>query len=195
MGRFRLMVATVGAMLIGTVASAQNSTVNGRVTDVRGGVIANADVTLRLIPAPGAPVMPNMPGMNEQTTRSGADGAFTFNQVAAGQYVLQADRPGYGRVSQAITVPGPNLTFTMALEALDVPGAEAPAAPAGEAVDTQALLDRIKVLEQKIGELESSTVLSDPETRVRRVEVYVDESGNQSDVPSPGATPQVTYQR
>ena len=196
MGRFRVMVATVGAMLIGTVASAQNSTVNGRVTNVRGGVIANADVTLRLLPAPGAPpAMPNMPGMNEQTTRSGADGTFTFNQVAAGQYVLQADAPGYGRTSQAITVPGPNLTFTMSLEALDVPGAAAPAAPAAEAVDTQALLDRIKALEQKIGELESTTVLSDPETRVRRVEVYVDESGNQSDVPVPGATPQVTYQR
>ena len=71
----------------------------------------------------------------------------------------------------------------------------APAAPGAEAVDTQALLDRIKALEQKIGELESTTVLSDPETRVRRVEVYVDESGNQSDVPVPGATPQVTYQR
>jgi hypothetical protein len=162
---------------------------------VRGGVIANADVTLRLVPAPGAPVMPNMPGMNEQRTTSGADGTFAFNQVAAGQYVLQADRPGFGRASQAITVPGPNLTFTMALEALDVPGAEAPAATAGEAVDTQALLDRIKVLEQRIGELESTTVLSDPETRVRRVEVFVDASGNQSDVQVPGATPQVTYQR
>src|SRR4030095_727044 len=134
MGRFRLMVATAGAMLIGTVASAQNSTVNGRVTNVRGGVIAGADVTLRLIPAPGAPVMPNMPGMNEQTTRSGADGTFAFNQVAAGQYVLQADLPGYGGGAQAITVPGPNLTFTLSLEALDVPGAAAPAAPGAEAV-------------------------------------------------------------
>ena len=115
--------------------------------------------------------------------------------MAAGQYVLQADLPGFGRSSQAITVPGPNLTFTMALEALDVPGAAAPAAPAGEAVDTQALLDRIKALEQRIGELESSTVLSEPETRVRRVEVYVDASGNQTDEPVPGAKPEVTYQR
>src|SRR6185503_11687065 len=47
----------------------------------------------------------------------------------------------------------------------------------------------------KIGELESSTVLSDPETRVKRVEVFVDANGNQTDQPVPGATPQVTYQR
>src|SRR5580765_4276050 len=113
MGRFRLVAATIGAMLIGAVASAQNAAVNGRVTNTQGGVIANADVTLRLMPAPGAPNMPNMPGMNERTTKSGADGAFAFDQVAAGQYVLQADAPGFERTSQAVTVPAPNLTFAL----------------------------------------------------------------------------------
>src|SRR4051812_14022813 len=109
MGRFRLMVATAVAMLIGTVASAQqNSSLNGRVTNSLGGVITNADVTLRMLPAPGTPNMPNMPGMNERTTKSGADGGFAFDQVAAGQYVLQADAPGFERSSQAVTVPGQN---------------------------------------------------------------------------------------
>jgi hypothetical protein len=190
------MVATAGAMLIGTVASAQNSTVNGRVTNAQGGAIANADVTLRLIPGPGAPpAMPNMPGMNDRTTKAGPDGAFAFDKVAAGQYVLQADLPGYGRSSQAITVPGPNLTFAMTLEALDVPGAEAPVAASGPAETTQILMDRIKTLEQRLSDLEAGTVLSEPETRVKRIEVYVDDNGNQSDQPVPGAKPQVTYQR
>lgn len=196
MGRFRLMVATLGAMLIGTVASAQNSSLSGRVTNTQGGVIANADVTLRPMPAPGAPpVMPNMPGMNDRTTKSGADGAFAFDQVAGGEYVLQADAPGFERSSQAITVPGPNLSFALNLEPLVVPGAEAAAPRAGEASDTQALLDRIKTLEQRLSELEAGTVLSEPETRVKRIEVYVDQSGNQHDEPVPGAKKEVTYQR
>ena len=198
MGRFRLVAATVGAMLLGTVASAQNSSLSGRVSNSQGGVIANADVTLRPLPAPGAPPMPNMPnmpGMADKTTKSGANGAFTFDQVAPGQYVLQADAPGFERSSQAITVPGSTTTFALNLDPLVVPGAE-PAAPrAGEAVDTQALLDRIKVLEQRLSDVESGAVLSEPETRVKRIEVYVDENGNQHDDPVPGAKPQVTYQR
>jgi len=67
---------------------------------------------------------------------------------------------------------------------------------AGDA-DTErlALLDRIETLEKRLGDLESSAVLSDPETRVRRVEVYVDKNGQLSDTPSPGAKKEVTYQR
>ena len=198
MGRFRLVVATMGAMLIGAVASAQNASVSGRVSNTQGGVIANADVTLRPLPAPGAPPMPNMPnmpGMADKTTKSGADGAFTFDQVAAGQYVLQADAPGFERSSQAVTVPGSTTTFALNLEPLVVPGAEAAAPRTGEALDTQALLDRIKALELRLSEVESGAVLSEPETRVKRIEVYVDESGNQHDDPIPGVKPQVTYQR
>jgi hypothetical protein len=182
--------------LVSAVASAQNATVNGRVINTEGGAMANADVTLRLIPGPGAPpAMPNMPGMNERTTKAGPDGAFSFDQVATGQYVLQGDLPGFGRSSQAITVPGPNLTFTMTLEALDVPGAVPPAAASGGTETTQALLDRIKTLEQRLSDLEAGTVLSEPETRVRRIEVYVDANGNQTDQPVAGAKSEVTYQR
>jgi hypothetical protein len=61
--------------------------------------------------------------------------------------------------------------------------------------DPKVLLDRIKTLEQRISELESSTVLSEPETRVKRVEVYVDPEGGQHDEPVPGAKKTVTYQR
>src|SRR5262245_30181343 len=53
-------------------------------------------------------------------------------------------------------------------------------APA-DSTDPQALLDRIKLLEQRIKDLESSAVLSEPETRVKRKEVYVDANGVESD--------------
>ena len=38
-------------------------------------------------------------------------------------------------------------------------------------------------------------MLSEPETRVRRVEVFVDENGNEHDEPVPESKPTVTYQR
>ena len=196
MGRFRVVIAALAVMLIGTVAWAQDSSLSGRVSNTQGGVIANADVTLHLMPAPGAPpAMPSMPGMNDRTTKSGADGAFTFDRVAAGQYVLQADAPGFERSSQAVTVPGATLTFALNLEPLVLPGAEAAAPRAGEASDAQALLDRIKTLEERLSDLEAGTVLSEPETRVKQIEVYVDEAGNQHDEPVPGAKKEVTYQR
>ena len=64
-----------------------------------------------------------------------------------------------------------------------------------DSTDPQALLDRIKTLEQRIRDLESSTVLSDPETRVRKKEVYVDKDGTIHDAPTPGAKKTMTYQR
>jgi hypothetical protein len=196
MRRLCLAVTCVAVLLTAGRASAQ-STVGGRVSNARGGVVAGADVTLRTLMPPGAPAMPaNMPGMApDRTTTSGADGAFTFGQVPAGQYVLQVDANGFERSSQGVTVANQPQTFTVALTALEVPGAEAVATAAGSASDPAALLDRIKTLEQRIADLESGTVLSEPETRVKRVEVYVDKNGNEHDEPVPGAEKKVTYQR
>jgi hypothetical protein len=59
----------------------------------------------------------------------------------------------------------------------------------------QALLDRVDTLEGRLGDLETSAVLSEPETRVKRVEVYVDKNGNEYLEPTPGARKTVTYQR
>ena len=56
-------------------------------------------------------------------------------------------------------------------------------------------MQRIATLEQRITELEASTVLSEPETRVRRVEVFVDPTGGEHEEPVAGARPVVTYQR
>lgn len=71
------------------------------------------------------------------------------------------------------------------------PGATANISP--EAL--QALLSRLDTLEQRMGDIETSAVLSEPETRVKRVEVYVDDNGNEYDQPVPGAKKEVTYQR
>jgi hypothetical protein len=77
------------------------------------------------------------------------------------------------------------------------PGAN-PANPEGNPTDStnpQDLLDRIKLLEQRLKELETSAVLSEPETRTKRVEVYVDPQGGVHDEPVPGARKTITYQR
>src|SRR6185369_11388680 len=57
------------------------------------------------------------------------------------------------------------------------------------------LLDRVEQLEKRLSDLESSAVLSEPETRVRKKEVYVDKNGAESDDPVPGSKKVVTYER
>src|SRR4029078_1085603 len=57
------------------------------------------------------------------------------------------------------------------------------------------LLQKIATLEQRVADLETSTVLSEPETRVRRVKFYVDRTGVQQGEPVPGAKKEVTYLR
>ena len=195
MSRFRLGAVTLAAMLVATAASAQNSTVSGSVANAEGGRVAGAGATLRPMPAPGTPVMANMPGMNERTAPVGADGSFSFDQVAPGQYILFVDAPGFERTSQQITAPVSGPPIAIGLVALDLPGAPPTPEAAGAPLNPQALLDRIEVLERRLSEVESTTVLSEPETRVRQIEVYVDPNGNQFDVPTPGATQVTTYQR
>ena len=59
----------------------------------------------------------------------------------------------------------------------------------------QALLDRLDTLENRMGDLETSAVLSEPETRVKRKEIWVDNNGNEYDQPVQGARKTVTYER
>ena len=202
MVRFHVVLAGLVVLLISSAVSAQTTSVGGRVTNGQGGTIPGADVTLRALPPPGTtatPRMANMPGMAgaERTTQSSADGTFAFDRVLPGQYVLQVDFSGFERSSQEVSVANQPQTFTVTLQPFALAGGEAAnvAAGGGAVVDTQGLLDRIKLLEQRISELESGTVLSEPETRVKRIEVYVDKNGNQYDQPVAGAKKQMTYQR
>ena len=57
------------------------------------------------------------------------------------------------------------------------------------------LLKRIDGLEQRVMELETTTVLSDPETRVKQIEVFVDAEGTEHDTQVPGSKRRITYQR
>ena len=196
MNRFRRGAGALGLLVMAAVASGQTSTLNGRVANNKGGVLANAEVSLFNLPAAPMPNMPNMPmpatPAPVKTGSSAADGTFSLTQVPAGQYVLQVDAPGFARSSQQIAVPN-SQTIAITLEALDLPGAETTAAQS--ATDPQALLARIAELEKKVGDLEATTVLSEPETRTKKIEVYVDKNGNQYDVPTPGAKKEIQYQR
>ena len=205
--RFQAGLVLLTLLLGASNASAQTSSVSGRVTNQVGGApVADAEVSLvpppsagNIMPAtPGTPAMRMPPSTPDRTTRSRADGTFTFDQVPAGTYLLHVDAPGLSRSSQEITVPTQQM-FAVALEPLEIPGAEPTAAgtPAAGAapVPDAALLDRIKTLEQRILDLESSTVLSEPVTRVKRIEVWVDKNGNQYDHEVPGSKRQVTYER
>ena len=165
---------------------------NGRVTDSLGGPLRNAEVSL-------VPVTPTMPGMKMAAPaaiagRVNADGTFTVSQVPPGDYVLQVDAPGFERSSQPVTMPT-NQTFNLKLEVLEVPGAETPpATPAGQS-DAQAMQAQIAALEQRVRDLEASTVYSQPETRTRKTTVYIDKNNNIHDRPTEGAKKTVTYQR
>jgi hypothetical protein len=71
------------------------------------------------------------------------------------------------------------------------PSATAPNSDA----NTQALLDRIDELERRLGQLESTAVISQPKVLVKQVHVWVDDAGNQYDHEVPGSREVITYER
>jgi hypothetical protein len=118
-----------------------------------------------------------------------AQGAYSFGALPVGNYEISISSAG----NMAFRRTGIGIEMDKT-GALDITLNAASAAAAAE-FERQQLLERIASLEQRINDLESNTVLSEPETRVRRVEVFVDENGNEHDEEVPGATPQVTYRR
>src|SRR5215475_14107862 len=127
MKRVRLALVACLALGVAATVSAQ-STVTGRVANANGGVVAEAEVTLHLLPPPGQAAMramPNMPGMPaDRTATAAADGTFTFTQVPAGQYVIMADALGFERASQELVVGNQTPRVTLTLTELEIPGAE-----------------------------------------------------------------------
>ena len=95
----------------------------------------------------------------------------------------------YGRYLSRWQSSSPVLNISFILLLLMIPfGAQAES-------DREQLLKRIEGLEQRVIELETTTVLSDPETRVKKIEVFVDENGFEHDTQVPGSHRITTYQR
>src|SRR5262245_60841936 len=150
----------------------------GRVRDAQGAPVSDAPVT----------------AVNEENgaqfvANTNAQGAYEFGALPMGKYTVSTSSAGL------VTFRRPGVDIAMDGKAtLDITLDAASAAAAAE-FERQELLQKIATLEQRISDLETTTVLSEPETRVRRVEVYVDPTGQQHDEPVPGAKKEVTYLR
>ena len=144
----------------------------------------------------GAPVADAaVTAVNEETgaqfvATTNAQGAYVFGALPMGKYAITiTSATGTTAFRRTGVVVEADRTAP-----LDITLNAASAAEAAE-FERQQLVQRIATLEARITDLESTTVLSEPETRVRRVEVYVDPNGTLTDEPVPGAQPEVTYQR
>ena len=134
------------------------------------------------------------------------DVSFTGNGFETkGNLVRVGESPAVFNATLAVSaaVPEPP-QGTQAPNMANMPGMSAEPAQApdlgnelteAEVSDPKALVAYIKALEERIAYLESSTVLSEPETRVKRIEVYVDADSNEYDHPVAGTKKVVTYQR
>ena len=150
----------------------------GRVQNDAGAAVADATV-----------LAVNAENGAEFTATTDAQGGYSFAALPVGRYHVSLTTNGLVRFTQRDVDVAMDASRT-----LDIALTAATAAQAAEG-ERVALLEKIATLEQRITDLESNTVLSEPETRVRRVEVYVDETGGEHDEPVPGIAPTVTYQR
>src|SRR5262245_13037228 len=148
--------------------------VSGVVTKASGGPVVGATV-----------VASNASNGTQFSATTDDQGHYSLPSLPVGTYDITVQLGGFKTARQPGVSVGANsvLDVNARLEAGDAD------------TERQALLDRIEVLEKRLGELESSAVLSEPETRVRRVQVYVDKNGNEYDQPTPGARETTTYQR
>ena len=195
--RYRLArVAAVVFMVLGSAMAAraqqqpaQPPMANMPGMDMRGGIrgtVRNAnkeglpDTTVTAVSATN--------GAKFEATTD-AQGNYSFGALPVGGYnvtVVSAGLTAFRRQGVQVTADQ-NVTLDITLDA----------ASAQQAADTerQVLLEELAELRQRVTDLESSAVLSEPETRVKRVEVYVDKNGNEHDEPVPGAKKAITYRR
>ena len=118
-----------------------------------------------------------------------AQGAYSFDALPIGSYNVTVVSAGL----TAFRRPGVQVVENQPVQ-LDIALDAASAQQAADA-ERQELLQQVSDLKQRVTDLESNTVLSEPETRVRKVEKYVDANGQEHDQPVPGAKPVVTYER
>jgi hypothetical protein len=118
-----------------------------------------------------------------------AQGAYAFGALPVGTYTITVVSTGL----TAFRRPGVVVTADQNVQ-LDITLDAASAAQAAD-LERQELLQQLSELKQRVTDLESNTVLSEPETRVRRVDVFVDANGNEHDEQVPGSKRAVTYRR
>jgi len=153
--------------------------IQGRVTNDAGGPLADATV-----------IAVNAQNGAQFTAISDAQGAYAFAALPVGKYDISiASASGLTAFRRRGVDVGMDQSAQLNIT---INAASAAEAAEGERLD---LLQKIATLEQRLTDLESSAVLSEPETRVRRVEVFVDPNGTEFDEPVAGATPVVTYRR
>jgi len=150
----------------------------GRVRDGNGAAVA--DATVQAVSQDNGAMF---------TATTDAQGSYAFGALPVAKYELSISRDGQTLFRKRDIDVAMDKTAQLDI-ALD-------AAAAAQAADfeRQDLLAKIATLEQRITALESTTVLSEPETRTRRVTVFVDANGNEHDDQVPGSTPKITYRR
>lgn len=90
--------------LIHSTVWAQAAPVTGRVVDPQGASVANAEVSL----------VPSGTGQRTRTARSSADGSFSIDGVAPGEYTLLVRAPGFTESTQSVSVgAATNLAVTL----------------------------------------------------------------------------------
>lgn len=189
------------------VASAAPTQISGTVKDTAGAVVPGVTVHLSN-PATGAAL----------SAVTDAGGRYRFENIAAGAWEVSFAGIGFETGKKPISIADQSAVFnaTLAVSAAapqqnapmqgmpGMPGMSAAPAQApdvtnelteAQVTDPKALLAYIQLLEKRIADLESSAVLSEPETRTKRIEVWVDANSNEYDHPVPGAKKVVTYQR
>jgi carboxypeptidase family protein/carbohydrate-selective porin (OprB family) len=142
---------------------------------------AGAGLSLRAI---------NVDNNAEFTATTDAQGAFAFPALPVGKYNVTVQSAGLIVYRQNGVEVAMDRTSP-----LDISLGQAGAAQLADA-ERQELMQRIATLEQRLTDLETSAVLSEPETRVRKVDVFIDPTtGNIVDEGTPGAKEEVSYQR
>ena len=185
-----LLVVTSTTAMAQAPAAPQQPTMPPMNMDHRGGIQGNVRNEAGAAVAGATITATDMETGAQFTATTDAQGAYSFAALPPGKYelsIVSATGLTTFRRTGVEVVADRTAPLNIALTA-------ASAAEAAE-FERQQLVQRIATLEQRITDLESSAVLSEPETRVRRVEVFVDPSGGVHDEPVPGAEPSVTYQR
>ena len=194
--RYRLaLVAAVAFMMLGSAAAAraqqapQAPMPNMPGMDMRGGIRGTVRGANKAPVADTTVIAVNAVNGARFEAMTDAQGNYSFGALPVGGYnvtVVSDGLTAFRRQGVQVTADQ-NVTLDITLDA----------ASAQQAADTerQELLQQVAELKQRVTDLESTTVLSEPETRVRRVEVFVDENGQEHDEQVPGSKPAITYRR